>query len=276
MSVTQSAASAHGYDVDLDSVVIRFGGVAAVDNVTMHIGSGECIGLIGPNGAGKTTLLDCLSGLRPPTSGRVSLDGRDVTARSGTWMARADVRRTFQRAQTFGWLSVRDNVRVPLEAGGPVSQRLRRSFSRRGTQSEVLAACDEMLARCGLADVAELSAATIPIGQRRLMEFARALVGQPKLLLLDEPTSGLGSLETERLTRLIADLRSSDRAPTIVLVEHDVELIMDTCDRVVVLTQGRILRDGPPDVVRRDPAVVEAYVGMELMAADSRRSGGDS
>ncbi|HTX27602.1 MAG TPA: ABC transporter ATP-binding protein [Streptosporangiaceae bacterium] len=257
------AVAGEPYALVARDLTIAFGGITAVDQVTIGVRPGECLGLIGPNGAGKTTILDCLSGLCPPTSGRVLLDGADVSRRSGTWFSRAKVRRTFQRTQAFGWLSVEENVMIPLELHGrfkyllPEILRLPSARRRAGRMRQ---AADDVLRECGLTEVKDSPAAAIPIGQLRMLEFARAIIDTPRLLLLDEPTSGLGSAQSERVAEFIREVKGK-RDCSIILVEHDVEFVMSLCDRIIVLSQGRVLCEGSPEEVRRDPAVIDAYIG---------------
>jgi len=229
-------------------LTVAFGGVRALDDVSVSFGPGEVCGLIGPNGAGKTTLFDCLSGVRPPTGGSVRLGGVDVTGRSATWRARHGVRRTFQRQQVFGALSVEDNVLVACE------------WRRGHDPAERRQAVVEVLARCGLADVRHVAACHLPIGTARMVELARALVDDPTVLMLDEPTSGLGPREAERLATVVDEARTA-LGCAVVLVEHDVDFVMGLADRVVVLDRGRVIGDGSPAEVRADPAVQAVYLG---------------
>jgi branched-chain amino acid transport system ATP-binding protein len=247
-------------------VSVRFGGVVAVDQVSIHLERGEICGIMGPNGAGKTTLFDVLSGVRRPTSGRVSLDGDDVTSWSPVRRARAGVRRTFQRQQTFGWLSVRENLRVAVEPAGGVAALLAdlvrlRSGGRRLATAET-ARVDAALQLCGLEDVADRSAATLDIGRARMVELARVVVAEPRVLLLDEPTSGLEERETAQLAATVGRLRDTTGC-AVALVEHDVAFMFEHCDRIVVLDLGRVLAEGTPDEVRNDPAVATAYLGAK-------------
>jgi branched-chain amino acid transport system ATP-binding protein len=239
-----------------------FGGVIALDDVTLTVAPGELVGLIGPNGAGKTTLFDIASGLQAPTSGVVEIDGRDVTRAPAEQRARLGVRRTFQQAQLFGDLTVEDNILTALDGhgggGGLLADvvaapgRRRRERDRR---QRVAAVVDEL----GLGALRAAPAATLPIGQARLVELARAVVDEPRVLLLDEPTSGLTPPERDRLAAVVTAARAGDAA--VVLVEHDVSFVMQCCERVVVLDLGRVLADGPPDQVRENPAVRQAYLG---------------
>jgi branched-chain amino acid transport system ATP-binding protein len=249
--------------LELHEVTVKFGGITAVDRVNLSVGRGEVVGLIGPNGAGKTTLLDTISGLRTPSSGKTLFNGADVTSRSASWLSRRGVRRTFQRHQAFGWLTVRENVLVPLEwktrSTGLIGDVL--TLPRRRRQLDgLMARVDEVLELCGLTEVRDANAASLPIGQLRLLEFARAIVDAPRLFLLDEPTSGLGQNETELLKKILLDLVRTEQM-TVVLVEHDVEFVMSLASRVVCLVQGAVLADGDPAEVRANPDVIASYLG---------------
>ncbi|WP_370415800.1 ABC transporter ATP-binding protein [Streptomyces fradiae] len=238
---------------------VRFGGVRALDEVSLVVRAGEICGLIGPNGAGKTTLFDVLSGIRRPERGRVLLDGVDITRRSPVWRARHGVRRTFQRQQLFGQLTVEDNLVVAQEwrrgAGRAVTA------ARRARAAEVLRACD-------LGPLAGTCAGVLPVGRARLAELARALADPPRLLLLDEPASGMSAEERERLAAVIRRL-AAEEGCAVLLVEHHVSFVMDLCARVVVLDLGRVLAEGPAEAVRADPAVRAAYLGAGGMRSPS-------
>jgi branched-chain amino acid transport system ATP-binding protein len=248
----------------VDDLTIRFGGIRAVDGVSFEI-SGGCCGIIGPNGAGKTTLLDALAGIRPPTAGRISLDEEDVTRRSSTWRARHGVKRTFQRNQAFGWLTVEENLLVAAEWRGRGAHILADLYGTPGArrrEARHAERIDEVLEICGLVSVRKKPAATLPIGQLRLMEFARAIVDTPRLLLLDEPTSGLGDADTDRLGNAVRALTAGGNCAAI-LVEHDLDFVVRVCDRLVVLDLGRVIADGEPATVCNDPEVIRAYVGVD-------------
>jgi len=247
----------------VDDVSVRFGGVSALTDVSITVAPGEFVGVIGPNGAGKTTLFDVITGMRRPSDGRVRLDAADVTGRSAAYRARRGMRRTFQRQQVFGALSVWENLLVAQEStgmrGGVLVDVLGLSGRRPASKAREERA-DAVLAQCGLETVHDLPAGSLPIGLARMVELARALVQQPRLLLLDEPTSGLGEAETEVLSgALRTQLEGSDCG--VLLVEHDVAFVMRHCDRVVVLDLGRVIAEGTPDEVRNDPAVRSAYLG---------------
>ncbi len=247
----------------LERVTVRFGGITALDDVSLDLATGEVRGLIGPNGAGKTTLFDVISGVRTPDGGRIVLDGYDVTGRSAVYRARRGLRRTFQRVQAFGWLSVEDNLLAALEwrgGGGGLAAdlvsfptRRRRERDRRGRVAEVLDVC-------GLAAVRTELAGTLPIGLARMMELARAIVDPPRVLLLDEPTSGLDETESARLGERIQALRR-DGSCAVLLVEHNVGFVMSHCDRIVVLDLGRVLAVGEPREIQANTAVRSAYLG---------------
>jgi branched-chain amino acid transport system ATP-binding protein len=239
----------------VEGVTVRFGGLVAVDDARFTVGPGQVTGLIGPNGAGKTTLFNVITGLQAPTSGRVLLDGVDVTDWPPQRRARQGVSRTFQRLEVFGSLSVFDNVLTAAE--------LHRSWSKQSDPVREVAA--EALERVGVAAYAGTMADTVPTGIARLVELARALALRPRLLLLDEPSSGLSQSETESFAELLRGLVSS--GTSVLLVEHDVDLVMGVCDTLHVLDFGRVICSGPPAAVQSDPAVQQAYLGVAATSA---------
>ena len=246
-------------------VVVRFGGVQALNDVSLEVRPGEIRGLIGPNGAGKTTLFDVLSGTTSPTSGAISLGGVDVSARSATWRARHGLRRTFQRQQVFGSLSVEDNVLTATEwhgGGGGLPADLLALPGRRRREGPRREAVQRALEDCGLTDLKDEPAGTLPIGICRMVELARAAVDEPGVLLLDEPTSGLNESETAHLGEVIA--RVATRGTAVVLVEHDVGFVMRLCHRIVVLHLGTVIAEGTPEEIQRDAAVGAAYLGGSI------------
>jgi branched-chain amino acid transport system ATP-binding protein len=246
----------------LRGVTKRYGGVHALRDVSLSVGAGEVCGLIGPNGAGKTTLFDIASGVQAPTSGTVELDGTAVTRELPEVRARRGIRRTFQRVQLYGHLSVEDNVLTALEwrgGGGGLLGDVLGAPSRRSRERERRDRVASVLAACGLTDLRATPAGSLPIGQARLVELARAVVDEPRLLLLDEPTSGLSPGEADRFAGQVAALR--DRGVAVVLVEHDMSFVMAQCDRVVVLDLGQVLATGTPDEIQAHDAVRAAYLG---------------
>lgn len=244
-------------------VTMAFGGVRALDDVDASFYAGQLCGLIGPNGAGKTTLFDCLTGIRPPTHGTITYKGEDVTSKSATWRARQGIRRTFQRQQIFGWLTVEDNVLVALEwegGGGGLVGDLLALPARKRREKERRARVDHVLELCGLDDLRYETAANLPIGRARMVELARAVVFEPTVLLLDEPTSGLEEVEVSNLAAVVKRLCVEENCAA-VLVEHDVNFVMSECDRVIALNLGAVIADGTPDEVRSNDAVRSAYLG---------------
>jgi branched-chain amino acid transport system ATP-binding protein len=247
----------------LEHITVRFGGITALDGVDLELRAGEVCGLIGPNGAGKTTLFDVISGVRPPETGRVVLDGTDITGWGAVRRARAGLRRTFQRVQTYGWLSSADNVLAALEwegGGGGLLADLVASPTRRRRERDRREQVDRVLEFCGVDGVRDEPAGSLPIGTARMVEVARAIVERPRVLLLDEPTSGLEEAEVERLADRIRAIRG-DESCAVLLVEHDVGFVMGLCDRVVVLDLGRVLATGRPDEIQSNADVRAAYLG---------------
>ncbi|NGN64943.1 ABC transporter ATP-binding protein [Streptomyces sp. A7024] len=263
MTVDQAQAQAPPALAATD-IVVRFGGVTALDRVSVAAAPGEIVGLIGPNGAGKTTLFDALSGLRRPDAGRVLLGGADVTRRAPVWRARNGLRRTFQRQQLFGQLTVADNLLVAQEWRG---NHLAAARARRAARA------DDVLARTGLQPLRERYAGTLPVGQARMVELARALADPPSVLLLDEPASGMTKTERARLADVVRETAQSGDC-AVVVVEHDVGFVMELCSRVVVLDLGRVLAEGTPTEIRDDFAVKAAYLGTSLAGNASSLDGG--
>lgn len=219
-----------------------------MDRVDLSVEAGMITGLIGPNGAGKTTTFNAITGLQPLKEGTVTLDARDITRLRPYRRARLGIGRTFQRLESFGSMTVRENVLVAAELrGGRSSERSPAHLT------------DALLARLGLEDIAEERSDSIPTGRARLVEIARALATVPRLLLLDEPASGLSDEETDALAELLVDL--ADQGLGILLVEHDVPLVMRICAQIYVLDFGSVLASGPAEVIQADTKVQEAYLG---------------
>jgi ABC-type branched-subunit amino acid transport system ATPase component len=235
--------------LEVDDVSVRFGGLTALDGVRIAVQPGQVTGLIGPNGAGKTTLFNVVTGLQRADRGTIRFCDADITSAKPHRRARLGIARTFQRLEAFGSLSVRENVLVAAEA------RAGRSQQRRAAAST-----DELLERVGLASVADERVDALPTGTGRLVELARALAAEPRLLLLDEPSSGLNQQETEAMSSVLLDL-VRDGGIGVLLVEHDMPFVMSTCALIHVLDFGRVIASGPPSTVQQDASVIAAYLG---------------
>ncbi|MBM3660281.1 MAG: ABC transporter ATP-binding protein [Actinobacteria bacterium] len=245
-------------------ITMRFGGVTALEDVSLQVPADQIIGLVGPNGAGKTTLFGVLSGLLRPRSGSVLMNGSDVTSRSPQHRAHLGLSRTFQRLELFSELTVREHL--------VVARRVKRKrhnfffdltgFGERSDSDEA-EAVDATMELLGLADVAEQPATAVPLGTGRLVEVGRALAAEPTVVLLDEPSSGLDEHETAQLADALRRVRA-DRGTSFVLVEHNVDLVLDLSDRVTVLDFGRVLTEGTPTEIRNSPEVQAAYFGAPV------------
>ncbi|MGP0030507.1 MAG: ABC transporter ATP-binding protein [Acidimicrobiales bacterium] len=252
-----------GGALKVQGIGVSFSGVIALSDVSLEVARGEVLGLIGPNGAGKTTFFDVVSGLREPNRGSIYFDGEEVTGRSAVWRSRAGMRRTFQRQQVFGRLSVEENLLCALEwrgGGGGVLADLVALPARRRIERRRRTDVERVMELCGLGPVRHTMAGALPIGTARMVELGRALAESPSLLLLDEPTSGLGEPEMERLSTVINRLRDESTC-AVLLVEHDISFVMSHCDRIVVLELGRVLAEGTPAEIQANAAVRDAYLG---------------
>ena len=245
----------------LERVTRRFGGLLAVDAIDLNVEQGGVTAIIGPNGAGKTTLFHLISGFQTPNGGRIVFDGQDITGLPPDRIAAHGLIRTFQLVQLFRDLSAIENVKVGchLRTRGGIVTALIRPKSARQTEAEVDATARELLAFVGLADHGALPASALTYGRQRLLEIARALAVRPKLLLLDEPAAGLNAEETKLLSATIRKIVT--QGTTVLLIEHDMTLVMNTADKVAVLDFGAKIAEGSPRTVRDDPAVIAAYLG---------------
>jgi branched-chain amino acid transport system ATP-binding protein len=232
----------------VESVSVNFGGLRALSDASLTVGAGEMVGLIGPNGAGKSTLISVVSGLCAPMSGRVVFDGRDLLKAAAHQRVRYGMTRTFQRLELWDSMSVYDNVRTAAELAG----RSRSGFDARKS-------CDDVIALLGLEGVAGSSTSALPTGTARLVEVARALASQPKMMLLDEPSAGLDNAEAERLGQVLASV--VEQGTSILLVEHHIDMVFQHCATVFVLDSGQVIASGPPRDVQRDEQVRKAYLG---------------
>ncbi len=247
------------------AVTVRFGGLTAVEDVSLVVPEGGFVGLIGPNGAGKTTLFNVISGFLPPSEGQILFKGDDITSVPASTRARYGIGRTFQKLELFGRMTVFENLMVAAEAAssrlGVVSDLLSLPPRRREVRrcAEI---ADEMIGRLGLEEVRDRRASDLPVGMARIIELGRALCTRPTLLLLDEPSSGLDSDETADFGRLLKRT-NDDTGITILLVEHDMDLVMDVCRDITVLDFGRLIARGAPADIVANAEVRAAYLGEE-------------
>ncbi len=247
----------------LKDVGISFGGLQAVKQVSFQVQEGQIKALIGPNGAGKTTLFNLITGMLTPDQGEILFHRQAIQGLPPFQIAARGISRTFQIVQLFGHMTVVENVMVGRHIrtrAGLLAAALRLPWSRR-EEAAIRAQSLEWLAFVGLQARADDYAANLPLGHQRLLEIARALATDPKLLLLDEPAAGLDMTETERLKDLIFAIR--EKEISVLLVEHDMSLTMEVADEIVVLDHGELLAEGPPREIQRHPAVIAAYLGRD-------------
>ncbi|MGW4896732.1 ABC transporter ATP-binding protein [Kitasatospora sp. NPDC004240] len=263
MTTTTAPAPARTPLLDVSGVTMRFGGLTAVNDVSLTVGEGEIIGLIGPNGAGKTTFFNCLTGLYVPTEGKVSYKGTVLPPKPHL-VTQAGIARTFQNIRLFANMTVLENVLVGRHTRtkeGLLAAILRGPSYHRA-EAESRAKAMELLEFTGLADKAEHLARNLPYGEQRKLEIARALASDPGLLLLDEPTAGMNPQETRAAEELVFAIR--DRGIAILVIEHDMRFIFNLCDRTAVLVQGKKIVEGDRETVQNDERVITAYLGAPL------------
>jgi branched-chain amino acid transport system ATP-binding protein len=247
--------------LEVSGITQIFGGVTALDSVSFSMSKGDITGVIGPNGAGKTTLFNIITGIYHQTSGTVLLEGRDVSGLPPERLARLAMVRTFQNIELFGGMTVLENVMVGMHTGssaGLLACALKMPWSV-SEERRIRDSAMKWLEFAGISDLSDQPAGSLPFGKGRLLEIARALAVEPRIMLMDEPAAGLNSQETVALAQLIKRIR--DLGITVVLVEHDMELVMDICDRIVVLNLGKKLAEGTPREIQESPEVIAAYLG---------------
>jgi branched-chain amino acid transport system ATP-binding protein len=247
--------------LEMQGITKVFGGLTALEDVSGVARQGDITGVIGPNGAGKTTLFNIISGIYAPTKGTILFEGRDITRLPSERLAPLGIVRTFQNIELFGQMTVLENVMVGLHTrgkSGMLASALKLPWHL-AEEKRIRERALHWLDYCGIGDLGSQPASSLPFGKGRLLEIARALAVEPRMIFMDEPAAGLNSRETMELAGLIRTIRES--GISVVLVEHDMELVMDICDRIMVLNLGRTLAEGTPREIQENPAVVAAYLG---------------
>ena len=242
----------------VENLKMYFGGLKAIDGLDLVINEGETLGIIGPNGAGKTTLFNAICGVYKPTGGKVIFKGQEVQGQPAYVMARKGIARTFQISKPLADLTILDNV---VAATGVHEYTGMRSYFRKSHTPEVIAKAEAVLEETGLTEMRNKKASDVSLGYLRRLEIARVLVTDPELIMLDEPCAGLSNFAINEVTELILKLK--ERKKSIVLIEHNLPITMKVCDRIMVLSYGKKIAEGPPEAVKHDKQVIEAYLGEE-------------
>jgi branched-chain amino acid transport system ATP-binding protein len=247
--------------LEIHNVSKMFGGVVALHDVSLRIEAGEIYGLIGPNGAGKTTFFNVMTGLYTPDGGSFALGGQAYTPQAIDKVVRAGIARTFQNIRLFNAMSVLENVMVGrhVRTRNGLWAAIRRHARARAEERETRERARELLDYVGIGQYADWRADSLSYGHQRRLEIARALATAPRLLALDEPAAGMNAAEKVQLRKLLERIRADGH--TVFLIEHDVKLVMGVCDRITVLDYGKVIAQGVPEQVRKDPAVIESYLG---------------
>lgn len=255
-----------------EKVCRYFGGLKAVDNISMSVNSGQIFGIIGPNGAGKTTFFNVCSGIYKPTKGNVYFEGRDISGLKPEVISRLGITRTFQAMQLFKYMTVLENVKVGCHKGtkAGVFDAMLHTKSYRHDEEYVTKKSIETIERAGLSQYTYTLAGNLPYGVQRKVEIARALATDPKILLLDEPAAGMNPMETEELRKFVQDLNKDGL--TIVLIEHDMKFVMNCCHNILVLNFGKKICEGTPEEVKNDKEVQVAYFGSGMIGKEVQQT----
>lgn len=249
--------------IKVENITVRFGGVIAVNDVSIHVKAGQITGLIGPNGAGKTTLFNTINGVQKTPEGHVHFEGKEITNGRGYKLCEAGISRTYQQINLFLGMSVLDNVmigqhcRIPYGLFGSLFHTPAMRRQEQAAREE----CIRCLEMVGMADKKDLPAGALPYGEQRLIEIARALATKPKVLLLDEPAAGMNATEKVTLNKIIRNIR--DMGITVLIIEHDMAVIMEISNYIYVMDDGYLIAEGTPKEVQNNPAVIAAYLGGE-------------
>jgi branched-chain amino acid transport system ATP-binding protein len=256
--------------LEVNDVVKRFGGITAVSNATLEVEEGSITSLIGPNGAGKTTLFNLIAGVYRPEQGNVLFASRPISGKSPHRVARAGIVRTFQHARALTRMSVLENMKLAAarQPGENIVRVVAAPRAWRRREREVEARASELLALVKLDHLSGAYAGTLSGGQRKLLEFARALMPEPKMILLDEPMAGVNPALGRELLEHMLQLRAS-RGLTFLLIEHDLEVVMEVSDRIHVMSEGTVIASGTAEEIRRDARVIDAYLGVHATAGDA-------